>query len=168
MRTLIQTLVLGLIAASASNAAIACMCDRPSGTYKSQVAERFEGAAAVFSAQVVRVTERSTSDGLEAIAELRVIEVWKGAMSTGDIMHVGVAPSRGGTDCQYGTQSGEVLLVQVSRTDSPQLVICSLTGRLEDRQLERKWLDKLRKQHARDIEAASVRLTKQWSRRGEN
>jgi hypothetical protein len=151
MRTVFHAWILAFIAAFASNVAVACMCDRQHGTYMSQVRERFEEGSAVFSAKVVRVTEHTTSDGSEAVADLQVLEVWKGAISRGDIVQVGVAPSNGGIDCQYPTKSGEELLVQLWGSDSPQLVICSLTGRLEERQLERAWLDKLRKQHARHI-----------------
>ena len=75
-------------------------------------------------------------------------------MAAGDVVQAGVAPSKGGIDCQYATQTGEELLVQLWPSDSPQLVIGSLTGRIKDRQRERKWLDKWRTQHALDIKSS--------------
>jgi len=120
----------------ASTPADACTCLQ-TGTRTSQVESGFEASVAVFSARVASVSERRNADGLEASAEMKVLEVWKGSMRAGDMVAVGVAPSRGGLSCQYPGKSGE------------ELIICSLSGPLSTSKGDRPLLDKLRDRDAR-------------------
>ncbi len=132
----------------ASTPADACTCLQ-TGTHTSQVESGFEASVTVFAARVASVSERRNADGLEASAEMRVLEVWKGPMRAGDMMAVGVAPSRGGLSCQYPVKSGEELMIYAFSGPPYELIICSLSGPLSTSKGDRPLLDKLRDRDAR-------------------
>ncbi len=152
--------VLSVIAMLASTPADACTCIQ-TGTHSSQVKRSFEESVAVFSARVASVSERRSVDGLEASADMKVLEVWKGPMRAGDTVAVGVAPSKGGLSCQYPVKSGEELMIYAFSGPPYQLVICSSSGPLSASKGDRPLLDELRDRQARSRPATSFERTRE-------
>jgi len=96
-----------------SQSAEACTCrPTPEGySISKQVREARSAAGAVFTGEVVEITE--SSDGYYVAVRMKVASKWKGVKSKEVVVYTG----RGGGDCGYSFSVGGKYLVYASRME---------------------------------------------------
>ena len=122
--------------------ASACSCKIPvfGETLKKQVKDEIDESAAIFSATVLKVTEKRENDYVAV--EIKIIKVWKGNLS----QKVTILTGRDDGDCGFRFKVGTNYLVYAhqSSDDLSKLAtsICTRTKRFTEAKAEIKLLDK--------------------------
>jgi len=147
-QTMATVLLVGLFS---SDRADACTCAR-TGSPNSQVKQAFQSESQVFSARVLDI--QYSDDGRQAFAEVEVLEVWKGSVTTGTLLKFSTMPRVGGMSCALSAEVGQELATYTS--DALHVSSCtthSLSGSWGDR--ERQLLDKLRRKYQKKVSGGS-------------
>ena len=125
----------------ASSAGLACTCALPptSSSIEWQVGAARKEAQAVFSGEVVGVSE-GPQDSFNVVVRLRVKRSWKGSRAD----EVSIVTGRGGGDCGYPFEVGGSYLVYAYAPKGGSLGtnICRRTARLADAGADLKVLGK--------------------------
>lgn len=134
------SLALAMFLFASAERSFACGCAASPESEKKQIQEAFTNSAAIFSGEVVELSE-SPADESEFIVKLEVAQSWKGESKR----EITITTAKEHSMCGYFFQIGEKYLVYANRLKNDLFVeSCSRTAFFSDKG-DAKYLSKLKR-----------------------
>jgi hypothetical protein len=136
-----MSLTLTVFLLASAETSFACSCPRSLEPVKKQVRQAFKDSAAIFSGEVLEISESSTDEN-SLLVKFKVENLWKSELTS----EVTIATGKNSAMCGYSFEVGKKYLVYANGLeDSLMVTNCSQTTDMSN-QRDVKYLAKLKRQ----------------------
>jgi hypothetical protein len=135
------SLALALLLLASAEKAFACSCPVIPGPEKKQVQQAFSGSVAIFSGEVLEISDSSTDINIWLV-KFKVAKSWKGDLNG----EVTITTAKNSAMCGYSFEIGKQYLVYANGArDALMVSNCSRTSKMSNKG-DVKYLAKLKRQ----------------------